>query len=410
MRDHSLSPAASERLHALDAVRAGALLLGVAFHASMTFLPGPQIWVVRDTAEPLLGGLFFVSHMFRMTLFFLVAGFFGRLLIERRGTGGFVKDRAKRIVLPFTLFWLPIMVLIIAAFIWGAVAMNGGKMPAAAAPPPAFGVDTFPLTHLWFLYVLTLFYLAALAVRALAGALDPSGRMRAAIVDRAVRRAMELRIAALFLALPAFLMLAAKPDWIPSVGVPTPDTGLVPNAAALTAYGTAFAFGWVLQRQKGLLDLWRRDWAAHLVIAAALSLVSLAIQGWEVPVFAPEPDTSRRMLLAGLYALAAWSWTAGLTGAAMRYLSRPSAPIRYAADASYWIYIVHLPVVMALQIAMLSLALPALVKYAIVLGVAFPILFGSYHLMVRHSWLGGWLNGRRYPRKTPPRAMETQAA
>ena len=40
----------NERLHALDAVRALALLLGIVLHASMSFLPGPQIWASQDVA------------------------------------------------------------------------------------------------------------------------------------------------------------------------------------------------------------------------------------------------------------------------------------------------------------------------------------------------------------------------
>ena len=147
----STSPAGGERLHALDAVRGGALLLGVAFHATMSFLPGPQIWVVRDAADPGLGLLFFWSHMFRMILFFLIAGYFGRMLVERRGAGGFVRDRSRRILLPLLLFWLPVMAAIVAMFVWGAAAMNGGTLPSQPAPPPAITLATFPLTHLWFL-------------------------------------------------------------------------------------------------------------------------------------------------------------------------------------------------------------------------------------------------------------------
>src|SRR4051812_19157698 len=85
------------RLHALDAVRAGALLLGVAFHASMSFLPGPQIWVVRDTQSPAIGLFFVVAHMFRMAAFFLIAGYFGRMLFQKRGTGGFIRNRLARV-------------------------------------------------------------------------------------------------------------------------------------------------------------------------------------------------------------------------------------------------------------------------------------------------------------------------
>ena len=43
----------------------------------------------------------------------------------------------------------------------------------------------------------------------------------------------------------------------------------------------------------------------------------------------------------------------------------------------------------------------------IVLGVAFPLMFASYELMVRHSFLGAILNGRRAPRR--PKALRLTA-
>ena len=41
-----------QRLHALDAVRGFALLLGVAFHAALSFMPGwpPGIWAMNDNS------------------------------------------------------------------------------------------------------------------------------------------------------------------------------------------------------------------------------------------------------------------------------------------------------------------------------------------------------------------------
>ena len=396
----STSPAGGERLHALDAVRGGALLLGVAFHATMSFLPGPQIWVMRDAADPGLGLLFFWSHMFRMILFFLIAGYFGRMLVERRGAGGFVRDRSRRILLPLLLFWLPVMAAIVAMFVWGAAAMNGGTLPSQPAPPPAITLATFPLTHLWFLYVLTLFYLAALAIRRLGGAW----------LDRGMRILVRRHAVLGLLALPLAAALAARPDWIPSIGIPTPDTGFVPNLAATTAYGMAFGFGWLLNRQSDLLQVFARSWPAYLGIALGATATFLALLGMELPVFAPEADGTRRLWLAGLYALAAWSWSLAILGAALRFMTRPSRALRYCADASYWIYIVHLPVVMALQVAVYPLAASAWVKFALVLAGAFLILFASYHLLVRHSWLGRWLNGRKYPWKAAKPAMEVKPA
>ena len=400
MTTFSASPAGGERLHALDAIRGGALLLGVAFHATMSFLPGPQIWVVRDAADPGLGGVFFWSHMFRMILFFLIAGFFGRMLVERRGTRGFVRDRFRRILLPLLLFWLPVMAGIVAMFVWGAAAMNGGTMPSQPAPPPAIGLATFPLTHLWFLYVLTLFYLAALVLRRIGGAW----------LDRGMRILVRRHAVLGLLALPLAAALAARPDWIPSLGIPTPDIGFVPNLAATIAYGIAFGFGWLLNRQSDLLQVFARSWPAYLGIALGATATLVALLGAELPVFAPEADPTRRLWLAALYALAAWSWSLAILGAALRFMTRPSRALRYCADASYWIYIVHLPVVMALQVAVYPLAASAWVKFALVLAGAFLILFASYHLLVRHSWLGRWLNGRKYPWRAAKPAMEAMPA
>jgi peptidoglycan/LPS O-acetylase OafA/YrhL len=404
MDDSGTLPA---RLHALDAVRGGALLLGVAFHASLSFLPGPQIWVVRDAAEPLVGGFFVVSHMFRMTLFFVIAGFFGRMLLERRGTAGFVRDRGKRIVLPLLVFWPLVLAGIIATFVWGAAAMNGGVMPTNQPPPPPPTAATFPLTHLWFLYMVTLFYLAALVLRGIARLIDRKGWIAARIADPALAGAIGFGAATVLLAVPGFAVLANMPGWMPTVGIPTPDMGLIPNTAALAAYATAFFTGWMLHRQPALLTQIAARWALHLIGAVLLT-------GWLLwdragtPFFAPEVDPAQRALLAGAYMIASWSWTLGLLGAALRFLDVERRWVRYLADSSYWVYLVHLPVVMALQVLVFPIALPGLVKFAIVVAGASLILIASYHLLVRRSFVGRWLNGRSNPRTREPQAMEAQ--
>ena len=94
---------AEQRLHALDAVRGFALLLGVAFHAALSFMPGwpPGIWAMNDSSpSAALSDAAFVSHLFRMTLFFFIAGFFARLLHQKLGTAGFWKNRLMRIGVP----------------------------------------------------------------------------------------------------------------------------------------------------------------------------------------------------------------------------------------------------------------------------------------------------------------------
>ena len=71
-------------------MRGLALIIGIFFHGTAGYIEGfpEQLWPMREPSSTTLGLVFFVSHMFRMSLFFLIAGFFGRMLIERRGTAG----------------------------------------------------------------------------------------------------------------------------------------------------------------------------------------------------------------------------------------------------------------------------------------------------------------------------------
>jgi glucans biosynthesis protein C len=85
----------------------------------------------------------------------------------------------------------------------------------------------------------------------------------------------------------------------------------------------------------------------------------------------------------------------GWLGCFVRWYRRPSERIRYLADASSWIYLSHLPLVVALQIGFSQWKLPWWAQLPLVNVVAFAVLLSSYHWCVRFTGLGAWLNGRR---------------
>jgi peptidoglycan/LPS O-acetylase OafA/YrhL len=392
-----MSQTSPERLHALDAVRGFALIAGVVLHATMSFLPSPaghSIWIVEDSQRSLvLGVLFNLIHTFRMTTFFFIAGFFAHLTFQRRGARGFIADRLKRIGVPLIVGWPILIASIIAVTIWAAVsAAHGRPLPP---PPPYAGFPAFPLTHLWFLYVLLLLYAATLSVRGLVAALDRSGGFRRG-VDGVVRRLVESPLAPLALAAPTAAALYLTPTWLPWFGVPTPDSSLVPNLAASIAYGSAFGFGWLLHRQTSLLGVWQRRWPLNLALAVGFSGAAFAITG-VAPLLTTLPAGWPRLADAACYTLANWTWTMALVGLSLRFLADFSPARRYVADASYWIYLIHLPIVMALQVAVAQLGWPWELKFPLILAVGLTLMFGSYELLVRHGFIGAILNGRRHP-------------
>jgi len=393
--------APSERLHSLDALRAIALLLGVVLHAAMSFIPSPviPIWIVADNdPSPVMAVTFFFIHLFRMAAFFLIAGYFAHMLLERRGTWGFVKNRAIRIAAPLSIFWTPVLMGIIAALLWAIWIKNGYSFPPGPPPPP-LTIETFPLTHLWFLWVLLIFYAGLLVGRALLGLVDPKGRLAAG-----ADKAMHLLVAPWGLPLvaaPLALVLYLKADWFMWFGVPTPDTGLVPNLAASVAYGMIFLLGYLTRRNSAaLLAAIARRWAVYALLALGLGVTSLFLAGGPVPNLLVPPTQS--LLNAAVYAVAVYAAAFAALALALRFLAGKRPVLRYLSDASYWVYLLHLPVVMGLQVLVHDLALPWPLKLAAIVGGTAAIMLGTYELLIRHSFMGRWLNGKKVPWRRNP--------
>jgi peptidoglycan/LPS O-acetylase OafA/YrhL len=372
------------RLHSLDAVRAFALLLGIVLHATMSFMPvltSAGFPIADRSQSEFLQGTFFVIHIFRMTMFFFIAGFFARKLYHKLGTAGFIKNRTRRVLVPLVIGWGVLLPATIVVFLW-AIRNNG-----SAPTPPAASSGSFPLMHLWFLYLLCLFYLSVLVLRWMILRVTSHG-LRARL-DAAVAWLTGQPLIVVPLALPVAACLYFQKEWIAFGGIPTPDTSLVPNLPAFIGYATAFSFGWLLQRQSASLANFGRTRWAHLGLSIVLSLVLL---NWI-------PDS--RLTLALVYAIASWSWTFAIVGAAAQFMSRDRPAIRYLADSSYWMYLVHLPLVFALQEAMSEWALHWSLKFPLLIAIAMTVLLASYHRLVRFTFIGKALNGKRYARHSP---------
>jgi ABC-type multidrug transport system ATPase subunit/peptidoglycan/LPS O-acetylase OafA/YrhL len=381
------------RLHALDAVRGFALLLGVAFHAALSFMPGwpPGIWAMVDNSpSQFLSDAGFVAHIFRMSLFFFIAGFFGRQLFHKLGATGFWANRAKRIAVPLVVGWVVLFPLIMWVWSMGLNKVFNGQVPPMPEFPKTPGA--FPLTHLWFLYVLLLLYVGVLAVRALVVRLDGAHQLRR-LVDSMVEASIRQHIAVFTLGIPLAGALLTLPMWFYWQGIPTPDMSLIPTLPAITGFATAFVFGWLVNRSAAALPAIARGWFVHL-------LLGIVATGWLLHTLHATPMAQpglTKTLYVLVFGVAVWGWVLGLTGAALRFLSNYSAVRRYLADASYWIYLAHLPVVAAFQVWVGHWSLHWSVKYPFILVASFALLFLSYHFLVRPTFIGQLLNGRKHP-------------
>ena len=120
------TPTDPARYHALDRVRALAMLLGVVYHTLVfrMFTGGGFPGMAGPfEGSKLLGDWL---HSFRMPLFFLIAGFFARMTLAKYGTAGFLRRRFWRIGLP----------LLIGMFTFGPIYILTRDL---VARPPSFG-------------------------------------------------------------------------------------------------------------------------------------------------------------------------------------------------------------------------------------------------------------------------------
>jgi glucan biosynthesis protein C len=398
-------PLPSDRLHALDAVRSYALLLGVVLHACAAFLqdfPVP-VWQLEPAVTPSV--LYYVIHIFRMSAFFLIAGFFARMMLERRGLKAFTRDRAKRILVPLVI-GIPVvsvvggLFLLLGALPHGMDYLRSLTAPPPGAAPPNGGIGI--LQHLWFLYYLLIFYALTLAIRAALRALD-TRRSFVAACDRVVSFLMRGPWGAVLLAVPTALYYWQLEAWVEWIGLPAP-TSLVPDIGGLIAYAIPFWLGWMLHRQiPTLLDL-RKHWHVYLVLALALTVICLAIAGTTARWKGPNLEGTERAIYTAAYMICVWCWVFALVGASVRFLSQPRPVTRYLADASYWIYLMHMGPIIFFVMLLRPFQWHWSIMLVAIVGGTMLILLPTYHWLVRFTWLGALLNGRRQPRapKLPP--------
>lgn len=367
------------RLHGLDALRAVALGLGIVLHTLSPFLPG-TVWFRPDPVfAPAADVATTVIHLFRMVLFMMLAGYFGRLVLSRRGVRAYATDRAQRILLPLAVF-SPLVLLSIIGIEELARRLRGDPEPL---PPLPSGIPFWLFrdpAHLWFLWVLVQVIVIVLVVRALVVAC--AGRERA---ERWADRTGAV------LVLPGGVVLAALPYWSALLQQGSARYGVVQPShldvlpSTVTAYTGAFVVGWFLHARPDALSKLVTSWPVHLGAALVLTPLVVLLE-----------DTAPLGLNAPLSALAGWCWCYGLVGLFLRALAGGSRVVRYLADSSYWVYIAHLPLTAVVQLLLAKTGWWPSVQLVGAWVVAVPLLLLSYDLLVRGTWVGAWLNGRRH--------------
>ena len=415
----------NERYHSLDFVRAIAMLLGVLLHVSMHFAEHSKIpwafntWSTGESHGNVLNtNISNFIHLFRMQLFYLIAGFFAQLVIDRKGYEYFSKDRLKRILVPFIFGVVILMPLTMGvwhnyapysnelinvglfgrikiAFLWGY--FNTGK---------EFGVDVIAFQHFWFLYFLFIFYFIHIFFIRNLKKFTPrffknicSGFIRSSFKDY---KGMFLVVLLIFP-----LQYTLEDPFYPvnqfNFGVNN-----------LSVYFIFYLLGVGLFQCKELLQRISKNCWIYLLISIPLILflteptdkskydavVITDLLSWKIfslnlineAIFIGGYE---RSLIVFFRVLASISISLSIIGLAFRYINKENKVVRYFSDSAYWVYWLHLSITFNLSYFFHDVPwLNSLSKTYVVLLVSILILYLTYDIIIKSNFISAYFIGK----------------
>lgn len=420
-----------ERYHGLDLVRAAAMLLGLLLHVCIFFMPPEYLnWVSGEYNGNSLNSAFLnFIHLFRMQMFFMMAGFFAELVIERKGMAYLVTDRIKRILLPFVVgivAFMPLHYVITNFRGFYTNLLDGMTLFEKFRALFLFGMfdQDFSfgdkLIHFWFLYYLIIFYAVHFSLRPLLANRNSGLLLRA---DSFLSYATDHKFGVLLLAFVSFpFQYALQSAFFPPSGYNAP-------VIDVAFYFLFYLTGILLNRNKHLLAKLAANAWFYLFLSLpfflyiseptqrldASSTVVRDITSWALIDVPSGTFVGPSLWYEGIFhngwnkisvvfvrAFLCWTMCFAFIGLAHRYLNQQKPAVRYLADSAYWVYWIHLPITFGLsKIAQQIEFLDSLTKCYLVLVISTVIIYWSYHAFVRYTVLGDFFMGRRKVKHDP---------
>jgi ankyrin repeat protein/peptidoglycan/LPS O-acetylase OafA/YrhL len=177
---------------------------------------------------------------------------------------------------------------------------------------------------------------------------------------------------------------------------PDTATGWMPFPHLLFYYAVFFFFGAFYSdcddEERKLGSRWWLTLPLALLVVFPLGMEFTVDGSWSKESFSLE---ERHLLGALLQVLFCWLMIFGLMGFFRKFFGRESLLMRYISDSSYWLYLLHLPLIVLGQWFVRDWPISPFIKFALVCGVVTGSLLISYQLLVRYTPIGTFLNGRR---------------
>lgn len=374
-------------LPGLDGLRGIAALGVVLLHSCVPYMepavPG-LAWSVNDRPHWLASQCFWLIELFIMPVFLVLAGYFAWRSLKRSGVAELIRSRSRRLLVP--LGFGAVVVLPADLYIWLAGWVAESKIPLRKMKSLKFsdGIDQdlWGLSHLWFLQYLFLYILVLGSVYWVL--------QRSSFLKRMLRSS-RFCFASLFSVACLTLIFAPEVVW----GF---QHSFYPVASKWIYSGAFFALGiWIASFDSEMRWLTTTRFR-HASFAVALSLPAMLLGQWHLR---GGDQQVASLLLAVTTTTSATLITLALMGYAASIKTPLSERWSYLAAASFWVYLVHHPLLGLLQIDMKWMMPEISSVFKVLLGMlgSVALSLATYEIGVRKTALGRLLGFQYSPRK-----------
>ncbi len=369
----------------IDWLRIMAVLLLFLFHTARIFDIWEEFYVKNDQLSHALTYLVGFMNPWHMPLFFLLAGASTWFALRFRSGGEYVKERFKRLFIPFIF---GVLVIVPLQSYLGLRSHSDYAESFWQWYPRFFqlipdGTDYFlgghTWGHLWFIFHLFVYSLAALPLF-----LYLNGASGQRLIDRLA--AFFSRPGAIFLF--GVLLYAASP--FPDIAGGNP-----------IFYILVFVYGFILMADARFGQAIDRHKAVALilgpgVLACVMGLTGErpwppGLPGWIEPIVDVYYDSG----------FAAWFFLIAILGYGKQFLNFINGFLKYASEAAYPFYILHQTVIVVIGFYVVQWDTGVLVKFVTIVVASLVVTTVLYDLLVRRINVTRFLFGMRPKKKLP---------
>jgi hypothetical protein len=372
---------------ALGYLRGFLVVLVLAHHSVLAYIDVPLSQAKSLLAQPQYWRAFMVidrqqwtgfslftgfNDDFFMSLMFFVSGLFVWSSLQRKGNAGFVRERLRRLGIPF----LFAAAIIAPVAYYPTYLLTTGAHSVARYARDWLSFGDWPTGPAWFIWLLLAFDLAGAALFAVAPNFgEVLGRLASNAREHPVRFFLLLVAASAAAYIPMSVIFGAA-DWI-SVGPFQFQTARLFHYALYFFSGIGVgAYGierGLLAPDGTLARHWGR-WTVWMVFAFLSSVVFFLVA---ISKNSPMSANTANLIGGAFYALACGSISFAFLALFVRFATRRRWIYDSLSDNEYGMYLIHYMFVSWLQLAILGSALPAIEKGILVFAGVLLLSWGA---------------------------------